>query len=88
MTHNAELRDFIRATPGCNAADARELKIGTAVRLKDAYYDEACTIPISGTVEDILDYGGLNRFVVMFNRDEPLLPPGGEFSVDQLVLVG
>jgi hypothetical protein len=30
------------------------------------------------------DWGGTTAFVVMFDHDEPMLPPGGEFTADRL----
>jgi hypothetical protein len=43
--------------------------------------------PYSGTVEDVFerpDWGEL-AYVVMFDHDDPSLPPGGEFSAGMLI---
>jgi hypothetical protein len=60
------------------------LAIGTHVRVKDTYLDEALQTPLVGTVKDILEYDGARRFVVMFDHDDQSFPPGGEFSADRL----
>jgi hypothetical protein len=44
------------------------------------YLDEACTRPVYGTVGDVYQgTDGFMRFVVMFEHNEPMMPPGGEF---------
>jgi hypothetical protein len=67
------------------------LTIGARVTLKDAYLDEAQTRPVTGTVEDMFrrpDWGNATAHVVMFDHDEPMMPPGGEFTADRLVPEG
>jgi hypothetical protein len=58
--------------------------MGTRVRIKDTYCDEACTIPLVGTVKDILDDGypdehgrfdGVTRYVVLID-EEPVRAAG------------
>jgi len=64
------------------------LTIGTRVRLKNAYLDDALTQPVTGTVRDIFprpDWGNVMAYCVIFDHDEPMLPPGGEFSANRLV---
>jgi hypothetical protein len=65
------------------------LTIGTPVLVKDTYVDEDCSIPLTGTVKDILDYDGFDHFVVMFDEAtlDAGMPPGGEFSFDRLAPV-
>jgi len=64
------------------------MNAGTRVRVKDIYLDEGLTRPLVGTVADVFshpDYrNGGDVYVVLFDHDEPALPPGGEFSVDRL----
>jgi len=63
------------------------MTIGTRVKVKDAYLDEAMTRPVTGTVEDIYqrpDWRNAMAYVVMFDHDEPRMPPGGEFTADVL----
>jgi hypothetical protein len=72
-----------------------ETIIGRRVRLKGAYLDEAETEPVVGTIEDVIELRpgtsvgarGL-AYVVMFDHNEPMLPPGGEFTADRLELIG
>jgi hypothetical protein len=62
--------------------------IGGRIRLKDAFLDEALTRPVIGTVEDVYrrpDWGNQVAYVVMFDHDEPRMPPGGEFTANLLV---
>ncbi len=65
--------------------------VGTRVRLKDTYLDEALTQPVTGTVRDIQhpDWNNpatypVTTYVVMFDHEDPSLPPGGEFSARTL----
>lgn len=64
------------------------LTLGTRVRLKDRYLDEAMARPVTGTIRDMFrrpDWGNAMAFVVMVDHDLPMLPPGGEFTADCLV---
>jgi hypothetical protein len=71
------------------------LSIGTRVRIKDTYSDDDYSIPVVGTIEDILNYDGVDRFVVMIDEeqikaaghDPRMFPPGGEFTADRLTPV-
>ena len=63
------------------------LAVGDRVWLRGAYLDEACTLPVVGTVGDMFarpDWGGAIAHVVMFEHDVPGLPPGGAFTADRL----
>lgn len=63
------------------------LTVGSRVRVKGAYLDEALTVPVVGTVKDVFprpDWGGQDAFVVMFDHGDPGLPPGGEFPAHRL----
>lgn len=68
------------------------ITIGTRVSLKGTYADDHGEKPVTGTVEDILDFHGSNRYVVMLDEETMscaeenglLAPPGGEFSRDLL----
>jgi hypothetical protein len=70
------------------------ITIGTRVSLKDTYADPGEQKPVTGTVEDILNYDAVDRYVVMFDEETMttakenglLAPPGGEFSRDRLEL--
>jgi hypothetical protein len=61
------------------AATRERLEVGDVVRVRDAGY--------VGTVHDVIgrpDWGEL-AYVVMFDHDDPGLPPGGEFTRHALV---
>jgi hypothetical protein len=61
--------------------------VGDRVRVLDAFLDEDCSRPVVGTVEDVCqrpDWSQTVAFVVMFEHDDPMLPPGGEFTGDRL----
>ncbi len=63
------------------------LTVGTRVRVKDAYLDEELTRPVVGVIGDVFsrpDWNGADAYVVMFDHDDPRLPPGGEFTADRL----
>ena len=63
------------------------LTIGTHVRLKDAYLDDELTKPVTGMVRGMFrrpDWGNEDALCVMFDHDDPMLPPGGEFSAGRL----
>lgn len=64
------------------------LAVGDRVRLRDTFLDEECTRPVTGTIADVFSYPdyrhGTDVFVVMFDHDDPGLPPGGEFSANRL----
>lgn len=65
------------------------LAIGTRVAIRDTYLDEALTRPLVGTIRDRLyrdDWGAIS-FVVMFDHDNRMLPPGGEFQAHRLMEV-
>ena len=61
------------------------LEVGTQVRLKDTYLDQACTTPVTGEIKDTIFYNGSLKYVVMFHHQNPSLPFGGEFTADQLL---
>ena len=72
------------------------IDIGATVRVKGAYADPGCTIPVTGTVEDAFDFGGVPCFVVMFDEATTKagiangmrgVPPGGEFLLERLATV-
>ena len=72
------------------------LTVGTEVAVKDTYRDEKHTIPLVGTIEDIIPngypdenghYDGVARYVVMFGDTDRMMPPGGEFLARALVPV-
>jgi len=61
--------------------------IGDRVRLRDAFLDDACRVPVVGTVEGVGVQHVPERqvvFVVMFEHDDPSRSPGGEFTADRL----
>lgn len=69
------------------------LDVGSTVRIKGTYANPSCTIPVTGTITDILDWGDGQRFVVWFDETAVKaglengmmgVPPGGEFSPDRL----
>lgn len=64
------------------------MTVGTRVRVKDTYLDQGLTRPLVGTVKDVFSYpdyrNGTDVYVVMFDHDDPTLPPGGEFSRNRL----
>jgi len=66
------------------------LTIGTAVRVKDTYADPDRRKPVTGWVADILDFDGVDRYVVRFDKETMAVSrghsllggsPGGEFSL-------